>query len=263
MKAAFGGLVGAAAIAATVAGTVWAGHKRDSGATVKGGTGKPAPVVVELFTSEGCSSCPPADAVLARLEQSQTVPIIALGFHVDYWNRLGWADPFSTKQFTDRQGEYAQAFKNDQVYTPQMVVDGKTEFVGSEEKQAGQAITAAARQPKTSVALVVNAGANGAKTIRASVAPLPPFVRAGDVFVALTESGLSSQVMRGENSGRHLAHAAVVRLLVSLGTVGPKGGDAVGSVSATSGSRPENLRVVVFVQDKATHRIVGAAQTGF
>nr|MBA2527451.1 DUF1223 domain-containing protein [Pyrinomonadaceae bacterium] len=112
------------------------------------------PIIVELFTSEGCSSCPPADEVLARLEQSPPVPgveVIALSQHVDYWNRLGWADPFSSPQFSDRQKGYAQAFRQPRIYTPQMVVDGRAEFVGSDARRAREEIAKAAREPKAQV----------------------------------------------------------------------------------------------------------------
>src|SRR5262249_52322390 len=116
------------------------------------------PVIVELFTSEGCSSCPPADALLARYESQQPVAnaqIIALEEHVDYWNELGWVDPFSGKQWTNRQVEYAASLGNGNPYTPQMVVDGRTEFVGSRESQAHQVISRAASQPKTQVSVTV------------------------------------------------------------------------------------------------------------
>src|SRR5712692_9441430 len=102
--------------------------------------GDRSPVLVELFTSEGCSSCPPADAVLERLERNQPVPnaqIISLGFHVDYWNQLGWADPFSSAAFSLRQEEYSNAFGGDRIYTPQMVVDGAREFVGESRRRSG------------------------------------------------------------------------------------------------------------------------------
>src|SRR5215468_4014633 len=115
-----------------------------------------SPVVVELFTSEGCSSCPPADAVLAQLQQTQPVAgaeVIALGEHVDYWNYIGWSDPFSAPVFSQRQNDYTNAFGAFSVYTPQMVVDGQTEFVGSKMSKALDAIAKAARAPKAKVQL--------------------------------------------------------------------------------------------------------------
>ena len=115
------------------------------------------PVLVELFTSEGCSSCPPADDVLARLEQDQPFPdieIIALGQHVDYWNRLGWADPFSSAAFSGRQYNYAEAFGRDGVYTPQMIIDGRAEFPGSTGTKAREAIINAAKSPKATINLL-------------------------------------------------------------------------------------------------------------
>jgi hypothetical protein len=121
------------------------GARADSGATRAR-----VPVVVELFTSEGCSSCPPADALLARLDKTQPVEgaeVIPLAMHVDYWNQLGWADPFSSHQFSERQGEYAAAFGKEDVYTPQMVVDGVKEFNGSNSSLARETIGKAAREP--------------------------------------------------------------------------------------------------------------------
>src|SRR6202521_2208877 len=114
------------------------------------------PVLVELFTSEGCSSCPPADALLSRLGRTQPVrgaDIIALEEHVDYWDRLGWKDPFSSEAATARQGEYGQAFGGRQVYTPQMIVDGHAQFVGSSESAALRAIRTAAQLPKPDIQL--------------------------------------------------------------------------------------------------------------
>src|SRR5499427_8004033 len=114
-----------------------------------------SPVIVELFTSEGCSSCPPADEVLAQLQQTQPIAgaeVIALSEHVDYWNYIGWSDPFSSSSFSARQQTYAQAFgQQDRVYTPQMIVDGQTEFNGSAMNKAREEIAKAARSPKADV----------------------------------------------------------------------------------------------------------------
>src|SRR5437879_11342731 len=114
------------------------------------------PVVVELFTSEGCSSCPPADALLARLDGAQlngNVQLIALEEHVDYWNDLGWTDPFSSRDWTSRQHVYAGALRNGNPYTPQMVVDGTAEFVGNHSLKAREAIVRAASKAKIPVML--------------------------------------------------------------------------------------------------------------
>src|ERR1044071_3136232 len=115
------------------------------------------PVLVELFTSEGCSSCPPADEVLSKLDKTQLiqgVEVIALGEHVDYWNKLGWLDPYSSAEFSTRQNNYADAFGRDSVYTPQMIVDGQDEFVGANWNKAREAIMKAARLPKAKIEIL-------------------------------------------------------------------------------------------------------------
>src|SRR2546422_895176 len=118
--------------------------------------GPRTPVLVELFTSEGCSSCPPADALLAKLEIQQPIAgaeIVAMEEHVDYWNQQGWMDPFSSEQWTERQQRYAATRRDQGIYTPQMVVDGRAEFVGSRERQATHEIEQAAVQPRTEISL--------------------------------------------------------------------------------------------------------------
>ena len=233
------------------------------------------PVVLELFTSEGCSSCPPADTLLAKLDNQQPVAgaeIIALEEHVDYWDQLGWRDPFSSPEWTERQRNYAQAFRSGSVYTPQMVVNGSTEFVGSRIRQGGEAIESAARQ--TTTALSVSARSMPSK--RAAEVTVKVLNLEGsrqndqpEVWLAVTETGLHTAVQGGENSGEDLHHAAVVRKLQRLGSAAPRSGAAAGEmpvfssvkVSLDSGWKRENLRIVAFVQERHSLRIIGAAQT--
>jgi hypothetical protein len=223
-------------------------------------TAESAPVVVELFTSEGCSDCPPADAVLAEIARQSPVPgvqILALEEHVDYWDSKKWRDPFSSAALTARQNEYAAAFHHDEVYTPQMVVDGTTEFVGSQAETARAAITRAARAAKATV--LVTPESDGMVAVH--VSHLPAGTAVADVFAATTEDGLSSSVSGGENAGRRLSHSAVVRSLERIGemTAGePFSARFPVGVDGVSRSR----HVIVFVQDNKTRRIVGAGQAG-
>lgn len=224
-------------------------------------------VVVELFTSEGCSSCPPADALLAHLDATQPVEgaeVIPLAMHVDYWNYLGWADPFSSHQFSERQGEYAAAFGKSGVYTPQMVVDGVKEFNGSNSSLAQETIGKAAREPKGEV-LLARSPSQPDTLVRISAQidkfPKPTEGEAVNVFLALTESGLASDVARGENSGRKLSHVGVVRSLKLLGGLPEAPGTsfkAETEVLIEKGWRRENLRAVVFAQERGTRRVLAA-----
>lgn len=224
-------------------------------------------VVVELFTSEGCSSCPPADALLARLDATQPVEgaeIIPLALHVDYWNHLGWADPFSSRQFSERQGEYAAAFGATDVYTPQMVVDGVKEFNGANSSLASEAIGKAAREPKGEVLFTHDpARADEAVGISVQIDKFPKQTEGDPVYIllAVTESGLASDVARGENSGRRLGHVGVVRTLRQLGIL-PEAGGATFKVHTgvlvEKGWRRENLRAVVFAQERGTRRVLAA-----
>jgi hypothetical protein len=226
------------------------------------------PVIVELFTSEGCSSCPPADALLAKLEERQPVAnaqVIALEEHVDYWNNLGWMDPFSAKDWTARQEEYAASLGNRNVYTPQMVINGQTEFVGSREQQARQAVEQAAAGMRADVSLTARLREEkGPAEFAVSVGKLAGS-QAGDapeVWLAITEAGLHSNVTRGENAGEDLHHASVLRVLRKMGVADPGK-----EISFSSGLRLRldpawnlrNLHAVAFVQDKRSRQILGAA----
>lgn len=217
------------------------------------------PVIVELFTSEGCSSCPAADAALRKLEAAQSVPgveVIALGEHVDYWNRLGWKDDFSSPAYTARQQQYAVGFGAGS-YTPQAVVNGRYELVGSRAGELAQTVAQAATAPQAVVSLTASGS-----TAQVHVASVPVGTSVADVLLAITESGLASQVSRGENSGRLLHHAAVVRQLIYLGKIGTDGTFTAGTaLNLPADWKRPNLRAVALVQEKASRRIVGVAVT--
>ena len=242
-------------------------HKSDAQASNPGATRARAPVVVELFTSEGCSSCPPADALLARMDETQPVEgaeVIALAQHVDYWNYLGWSDPFSSHEFSERQGAYSRAFGKDGVYTPQMVVDGRAEFAGGNSGKAFDEIARAAREPKAEV-LLTRADAQGKAdapvrlSLRVEKLPKLSDGDAAEVLLAITEGGLASDVSRGENTGRKLRHVGVVRSLTKLGDLGAGAFSTETSVTPEKEWRRENLRAVVLLQERASRRVVGAA----
>jgi hypothetical protein len=228
-------------------------------------TTAPSAVLVELFTSEGCNTCPPADKLLTELDQNQPikgVPVIALSEHVDYWDRLGWRDPFSSAQFTQRQGEYAQALRFEDIYTPQMIVDGRTEFIGSKRATAFEAIAKAARAPKATVRLAIKESAPNSIRLSVQVESVSDVARGdtAEVMLAMAESGLSSKVSRGENSGRELAHSSVVRKLIKIGKVEGKSFSAEPAMRLESAWKRQQIKTVVFVQERTSRRVLGAAQ---
>ncbi len=174
--------------------------------------------VVELFTSEGCSSCPPADALLREVHNAsrrEGRPVYALSFHVDYWNGLGWKDPFSSAMFSERQRAYARAFGREQVYTPQMVVNGTEAFNGSDRAREQRAVSAALAQAQAArVTLRIDRDAErGALRVRYTTSGVPSDAR---IDVAEVEDGLGGVVERGENAGRTLRHEGVVRHFASV-----------------------------------------------
>lgn len=226
------------------------------------------PVIVELFTSEGCSDCPPADRLLYRLEQTQPVPgaeIIPLEQHVDYWDHEGWRDPFSSSLFTLRQRNYTYTFNLPTAYTPEMVVDGAAEFVGSDVHRALAAIQQAAQAPKANLQieqLAEPASAPRNVSLHVSMAAFSGWnARHGaDVLLAITEDNLASNVTAGENAGAHMDHLGVVRELRVLGRVGSAGVFSTAPDLKLDGNwNRENLHVVAFAQDRSTKRILGAS----
>jgi hypothetical protein len=220
------------------------------------------PVIVELFTSEGCSSCPPADQLLSRLEKAQPVPeadVIVLGEHVDYWNQLGWQDRFAAHLYTERQHDYAGAFALEDIYTPQMVVNGQAELNGADAQRAIREIRRAAAAPHSSVSLLLK----NAAALALAVGHFPAGTKNVEILLAITEDSLASDVRKGENAGHRLSHTGVVRSLVSLARL-----DARKTPDFTSEAplrlqddwNRENLNAVVFVADRGTRRIIGAAK---
>lgn len=212
------------------------------------------PVLVELFTSEGCSSCPPADVVLARLLKEQPnadAEIITLALHVDYWNRLGWKDEFSDAKYSERQSNYANAFNSEQVYTPQMVVDGQKEFVGSNFENAQNAVAEAAKNKKAGVEIQ----AENAK-VKVTINELNA-TEDSTVWLVVAQDNLATNVKSGENSGRNLRHESVVREMNVIGNV--SGADKSFSVETPveikSDWKKKDLSYIVFVQGNKSKKI--------
>jgi hypothetical protein len=208
------------------------------------------PVLVELFTSEGCSSCPPADALLGKLLREQPVPgaeIVALSEHVDYWNSLGWKDPFSDAAFSDRQERYEPLVGRRNPYTPQMIVDGRTDVLGSDERAARSAIAAAAAAPHGSLVL-----ARQKETVQIT-ATLPRSAGV-DLLFAIVEDGVVSHIERGENANRTVTHWSVVRSFANLGAVSPGR-----TVPLRLDPAWRRVRAVAFAQERETGRVLASA----
>jgi hypothetical protein len=223
------------------------------------------PVLLELFTSEGCSSCPPADKLLQSLDRSQPVAgadLIVLSEHVDYWNHGGWADPWSSAANTARQQEYVRRFHLDSAYTPQLVVDGRSELVGSDGSEARGAISKAIRDRKLPISISSPERENGNLKVHLEIPSSGngPTSEA-TVYIALADNEDMSHVAGGENGGRTISHVAVVRAFGPVGTVA-KGQQFTKDVNVPlkPGVGASGLRVVAFVQDKATGRVIGVAQ---
>jgi hypothetical protein len=212
--------------------------------------------VVELFTSEGCSNCPPADAVVAKIEkESAGKPIYILAFHVDYWNRLGWKDVFSSAAYSQRQNQYAHWLNLSSVYTPQVVVNGRTEFVGSEEGTLRNAIkTNLAKNALTQISL-------SDITIKQNKAELQYQTQGKTansvLLLAVVQKTAQTKVERGENAGYTLSHVQIVRGIESIPLKGDKGS---ASIELQKGFDAHGSEVIAFVQNMADGEITGATK---
>lgn len=223
-------------------------------------------MIVELFTSQGCSSCPPADRILRRLASGGDSDVIPLSFHVDYWNYIGWTDPFSSEAWAERQTRYArQVFGTSRIYTPQVVVNGQAECVGSNERLVMKLIEQARRRAADGrLDLTVLPGTDAARPdLRIEVQ-----VRNGapgqewDVMVALYENELVTPVARGENTGRTLQNSGVVRRLEKAFSVPARAGERRSEryeIVLGEGWKRSNMGIAVFLQDPSSLAIHGAA----
>lgn len=228
------------------------------------------PVVIELFTSQGCSSCPPADRLLTELAEDPQLAgrVLPLSFHVDYWNHIGWRDPFSSERWSERQRAYAEVLDG-RVYTPELVVAGRTGMVGSRRGEVREAVREAlAREPAARVAIALGEAADGRLPVTVSARMLADADGNQELWVALWQDELVTEVGRGENGGRTLRNDRVVRQLVRAAELtGASGSEASGrAVLAVDRSWPRSaLGVVAFVQDadgKAIHGAAGARLAG-
>jgi hypothetical protein len=225
-----------------------------------------AVILAELFTSEGCSSCPPADSVLSTLVREQPLPrveVVGLSEHVTYWDHLGWRDPYSSDAFTNRQSEYDdRVFHGGSIYTPQLVIDGKYQAVGSDVAAIRNAIVKAAGEPKRRVTVSASLQADGRMHVRVQIDPQPGFAMRdrADIIVVVTEDGLTDDVARGENKGRRLTHSAVARTLTALGSIarGDEAYDREASFPLNAHWKRDAVRIVGFVQERGSRRILGA-----
>lgn len=215
---------------------------------------------IELFTSEGCSSCPPADALVARVQQeSNNQPVYILAFHVDYWNRLGWKDAFSSPEYSARQNQYARWLKLSSVYTPQVIVNGRTEFVGSEEGKLRNAIKTYLQKPAKSELTL-----SGIKVDHDKASVQYHAIGVPDdavLQIALIEKNATTKVQKGENGGRTLSHVQIVSQLKSVPLRSSDNGTE--SIRLPQGFNPQKYELIGFVQNTLNGEITGATKTEF
>ncbi len=227
------------------------------------------PVLVELFTSQGCSSCPPADEMLSSWgrESFERGEIIPLAFHVDYWDRIGWRDPFGDRSYTDRQKRYAKAFRSETIYTPQLVMGGRVEFNGSNLRRAKEELLSLQKEgplAQLKVSTAVSVSSVLVSATAKSIKPESGGKKILQAYLAVFENDLETDVLQGENWGKILKNDFVVRRLVGLGFL------ALNSEEEASWSLDvpldpawdrANLGVAVFLQD--TDTMAADAATGF
>jgi len=253
-------------VAIGIALALWSGGGRllaqDVAATPR--TAAPKIVLVELFTSEGCSSCPPADALLKQVSGMQTADgqwIVGISEHVTYWNSLGWADPFSSQTYTDRQNAYGASFGLDSVYTPQMVVNGRQQFVGSDKHRLEKAIREERDQAQP-IALRILATTIAGSSLSVKFSARGDAASHGaDIIAVLTDDTDQSSVQRGENSGRSLTHVSVARSITRVAKFQSSAEQTVQLKMPASFTELSGHHLILFAQARGNGRVLGADTT--
>jgi hypothetical protein len=217
-------------------------------------------VLVELFTSEGCSSCPPADALLRQVNGSQTSAgqlVVGISEHVTYWNSLGWSDPFSSPLYTERQNAYSERFHLEGVYTPQMVINGAEQIVGSDRAALLHAVQQEEEQQPRISLRILSVSIDG-KTLTVNFSTSGDLPKQGaDLIAVLTDDSDRSNVLHGENSGRNLAHVAVARSLSRVARVQAAGERTVQIQIPASFQAAQGHHLILFAQAPGNGRVLG------
>ena len=221
----------------------------------------PKVILIELFTSEGCSSCPPADALLRRINGTRTASgqlLVGISEHVTYWDSLGWSDPFASSLFTERQNAYSAAFHLDSVYTPQMVINGAEQIVGSDQPGLARAIRLEEKVlPEISLRILSTAVTGNSLSVRFSA------VGSGnghnvEIVAVIADDADESNVLRGENSGRTLAHSSVARLIRPIAKLHAEPEQQVQIALPGSFHQQQGHHLILFAQISGNRRVVGA-----
>ncbi len=255
------GRIGNLRIAIALVAMSVAGQLAAQDASMVGHADAPKVVLVELFTSEGCSSCPPADALLKQVNGMKTSSgqlIVGISEHVTYWNSLGWADPFSSNAYTDRQNAYGTSFGLDSVYTPQMVVNGRQQFVGSDKVRLERAIRAEQDQVQPVTLHILDASLQGSGVkLKFSASSEKAFYGA-DIIAVLADDADQSSVSRGENSGRNLTHVSVARSITRVAKLQATADGSAELPIPASFNGKGGHHVILFAQARGNGRVLGA-----
>jgi len=221
------------------------------------------PVLAELFTSEGCSSCPPADRILEMLATEQPVDgvyVIGLSEHVTYWDHQGWRDPFGSRSLTQRQTAYGAHFNLESIFTPQLVIDGTTQIVGSDTSQLQRVLAERARSPKSPLTIEAGPTDNGVAVSAAGAGLAAGVAEDAELVWVVAEDNLVVDVKRGENAKRTLRHAGVVRTMVTKKLDSSKAAFDTSTVLPLAAEwKRDQLRLVAFVQARKTKRVISVA----